>query len=344
MNNFSSTDMVIIFVLIAIIFVLILAIILLDIMNKKRNADNLEKMETDDSQGDVTVSETDSQVVMPIEDNNLTKVEPSNVKSDEKSNHIEEIKYVEEDEELERTNAKMELEQLKVELRLQEEQQKEDSVNRVNESEEKTSVDPKPVEKQEEVSSIAEVITEQVKSEEISEANLAKVNAVQQDLNEILESGIEEQIAKHEDEQEEKAIISVEELNKLSDEVYDANENFQTTYQDEGNEPITLMELEDLYNTRELETVKLDDFNTIAPESEKVVIKEDDIKRLEDLPPIAMEHKFKSSPFISPVYGISENKESLELEQTANLDKLNDEIKKTNEFLKTLKELQKNLD
>ena len=52
----------------------------------------------------------------------------------------------------------------------------------------------------------------------------------------------------------------------------------------------------------------------------------------------------KSSPFISPVYGISETKETIELEQTANLDKLNEEIKKTNEFLKTLKELQKNLD
>ena len=72
--------------------------------------------------------------------------------------------------------------------------------------------------------------------------------------------------------------------------------------------------------------------------------KEAEIKKMEDLPPIALEKKFKSSPFISPVYGISETKETIELEQTANLDKLNEEIKKTNEFLKTLKELQKNLD
>ena len=66
--------------------------------------------------------------------------------------------------------------------------------------------------------------------------------------------------------------------------------------------------------------------------------------------------KFKNSPFISPVYGIEKEKkdpvtpvvpvhaDSIELEQTANLEKLDQEIKKTNEFLKVLKELQKNLD
>ena len=61
------------------------------------------------------------------------------------------------------------------------------------------------------------------------------------------------------------------------------------------------------------------------------------------------EHKkFKSSPVISPVYGIehptSTNANDIELENTANYEKLDEEIRKTNEFLMTLKELQKKLD
>ena len=53
---------------------------------------------------------------------------------------------------------------------------------------------------------------------------------------------------------------------------------------------------------------------------------------------------FRSSPVISPIYGIEPPRTELELENTANYDKLDEEIKKTNEFLMTLRELQKNLD
>ena len=65
--------------------------------------------------------------------------------------------------------------------------------------------------------------------------------------------------------------------------------------------------------------------------------------------PIYQEHKkFKSSPVISPVYGIERPSDvshnDIELENTANFEKLDEEIRKTNEFLMTLKELQKNLD
>ena len=56
--------------------------------------------------------------------------------------------------------------------------------------------------------------------------------------------------------------------------------------------------------------------------------------------------KFKNSPIISPIYGIEKDvsENSLELENTANYEKLDNEIKKANDFLMTLKELQKNLD
>ena len=60
------------------------------------------------------------------------------------------------------------------------------------------------------------------------------------------------------------------------------------------------------------------------------------------------------SPVISPVYGTMKEEETihddftssakLKLEQTANLEKLDEELKKTNEFLAVLKELKKKLD
>ena len=76
----------------------------------------------------------------------------------------------------------------------------------------------------------------------------------------------------------------------------------------------------------------MDDFNNVKVEEEIIKPK-----------------KFKSSPVISPVYGIEKDTSSksateLELENTANYDKLDEEIKKTNEFLMTLRELQKKLD
>ena len=63
----------------------------------------------------------------------------------------------------------------------------------------------------------------------------------------------------------------------------------------------------------------LDDFNTIGP-------------------------RFKNSPIISPVFGIEKKDSELELENTANYEKFDQEIKKTNEFLMTLQELQHKLD
>ena len=158
-------------------------------------------------------------------------------------------------------------------------------------------------------------------------------------------------LTKFEEQQEEEAIISMDELMQKSKSLYEQNE--VTQYEDEGNEPISLQDLESRMNkikeevevldiepskpeiqkaeaqVEENKTVKLDDFNTI---SLKDAYKEDRV--------------FKSSPVISPIFGI-EKKESttnMELENTANYEKLDEEIKKTNEFLKVLKELQKKLD
>ena len=165
-------------------------------------------------------------------------------------------------------------------------------------------------------------------------------------------------LTNYEEEQEENAIISLEELVKKSKDMYEANE--LTQYADEGNEPITLQELEqkvgkesakiedtfiieNVVPKEELETpvveeepvlqqVTLDDFNTVKVEDIKQNTEE--IKR------------FKSSPIISPIYGIEKevSDNDMELENTADYEKLDQEIKKTNEFLMTLRELQSKLD
>ena len=165
----------------------------------------------------------------------------------------------------------------------------------------------------------------------------------------------------YEEEQEENEIISLEELVRKSKEMYAANE--LTQYADEGNEPISLEDLEkkmrieretiteqyqeipeiiETLDVGETKTqMKLDDFNTIKVESEKVLVEE---KR--EVPLYQAEKKFERSPVISPIYGIEKTltPEEIALENTANYEKLDEEIKKTNEFLMTLRELQKNLD
>ena len=344
MGNLTSTDLIIVLVLVAIVFILIGVIGILDFINKRKKQDmmELEKPEHDDQIN----LERQSEEKKPKIENSVMEEKNNN------PSHVEEIKYVEEDEELEKTKAKIELAELKEELRrqeemkkIEEEKKKEIKVEVAQESDVAKPKEEVRVEVQEksrpEVSNIASAINEQLIKEETEEAKLAQAHAVQEDLNEILEIGIEERIANHEDEQEEKAIISVEQFKKVSEELYDSNEVIQNAYDDEGDEPISIAELENLCNKKEEKTVKMDDFNTVKLDTIEV---DKQIKKLEDLPPIAMEKKFKSSPFISPVYGLNDNNKNLELEQTANLEKLNEELKKTNEFLKTLKELKKNLD
>ena len=199
-----------------------------------------------------------------------------------------------------------------------------------------------------------EILTEEDELEYTSvepDVNLAKeelhkiteeLREQEEKVSEVVENA---RLTDFEVEQEENAIISLEELVKKSKEMYEANE--LTQYNDEGNEPISISELE-VISGREAEPITspfmiesvvtdddnnkvgLDDFDTV-----KTTI-EPEIKR------------FKSSPIISPIYGIEKQEveinDTLELENTANYDKLDAEIKKTNEFLMTLKELQSKLD
>ena len=156
------------------------------------------------------------------------------------------------------------------------------------------------------------------------------------------------ELTDYETEQENNAIISLEELVTKSKEMYAANE--LTQYADEGNEPISISDLEEKvqkkvnpdYNTPFI-------INKVVEEPTKEEINEvvNNKVQMDDFNTIKVEEKkFKNSPVISPVFGIErqETKQVMELENTANYDKLDQEIKKTNEFIMTLKELQKHLD
>lgn len=191
-------------------------------------------------------------------------------------------------------------------------------------------------------------------------------------------------LTNYEEEQEENAIISLDELVKKSKEMYEANE--LTQYADEGNEPISLQDLEkklgeqkttsydepfiieNIVSEEDLkdETLEINQevamnnpvsaieetINTVTVNAQQPVIEAkttviDSTPKTVATSPISDSKKFKSSPIISPIYGIEKTNSSsneLELENTANYEKLDEEIKKTNEFLMTLKELQKKLD
>src|SRR5699024_7581481 len=112
--------------------------------------------------------------------------------------------------------------------------------------------------------------------------------------------------------EEENAIISYDELKNSTTFGYTDEE--MNKYADEKDAIISIEELEKLY--KESKAIYED-------KKESVVI-----KRVEDLPEISSTKKFQSSPFISPVYGIGINEENIQLEQTANLEKLNEEIRK----------------
>ena len=165
---------------------------------------------------------------------------------------------------------------------------------------------------------------------------LEEENKKEEIVEPVIENEKNIELTAYEKGQEAEAIISLDELLSKGKELYDANE--VTQYEDEGNEPISIQDLEKRMDKNKVETISLD-------KEEKVDEIKQEIKNVGD---IRIEPKFKSSPIISPIYGIEKiNNDSIndiELENTANYDKLDQEIKKTNEFLMTLKELQNKLE
>lgn len=266
------------------IIVLLLIVVIMDAVNRRKNLKNAKLVLKDENNNITDVFKENLSEEVDLSKTKDLGEYTTSLDNDSKNSDITEIKYVDEDdEELEKTKAQLELKNLKEEL---------------------------------------------LKAE-LKEKTAAEKAVMIGDEEEQIPT-IENSIDQFELSQEENAIISLDQFNKVSDKIY--NDNEITQYKDEGNEPISIQELEKLYNSNE--TVIKDDINTDVKE-EKIATAE------------AIQSKFKSSPIISPVFGIDdggdENINNMALENTANLDKLNEEIRKTNEFLNTLRELRKNL-
>ena len=119
--------------------------------------------------------------------------------------------------------------------------------------------------------------------------------------------------------EEENAIISYQELLTSRD--------LDTVNSDDGDEPISILEVFKMFDDNNQEKSELTE--TI----EKLPLEQ------------AYQGEFSSTPYLSPISGIeNENLNEIQLENTANLEKLEKEIRKTNEFLNILNELKKNLD
>jgi len=290
----TKNDSIIMMSLFIVIVILTAIVTIMDFINK-RNSNN-----DDDEINFVNNSLDENNIVLNLNEETPTAIQEQVSEKEEKTTELTEIKYVEDDEELEKTKAKLELENLKEELIKAE-------------LENKIKDENKPV---------------YIKDEEDD-----VIDVVQTKLDEFEQS------------QEENAIISLEQFNKISDRVYDENEI--TQYKDEGNEPISIQELEKLYNSQEIKEENLEivkpEVQTIKAE-EVLEVKEEKLVMPENF--IEVSPRFKNSPIISPVFGIDtqEKINAIELENTANLGKLDEEIRKTNEFLNTLRELRKNLE
>ncbi len=277
-----ENDIVIMTALLILIVVLTVIVLILDFINKRKNAKDANIIFKDNNSNVIDAFKEEFHEENPLDyTTDFGQLQGSlNVDN-------QEIKYVEEDEELEKTKAQLELKNLKEELLKAEVKAKEES------------------QKQEELPKKEEVVP--------VTNNADPVDAF-------------------ESQQEENAIISLEQFKLVSNEMYDQNE--VTQYKDEGNEPISIKELEELYNTKELKQL---------PKDEEII----DVSNIDKVEPVIEEpKKFKTSPIISPVYGTVDQDlpSKMALENTANLDKLNEEIRKTNEFLTMLKELRKNLE
>lgn len=171
-------------------------------------------------------------------------------------------------------------------------------------------------------STLGDTINE-IKNEVYQEADIDKTQAqirveeITKALEEAQKEKIEEdKYQKFEEEQEKNAIISYNELKESFDKLYSENEKVQ--YLDDDEIPININELYELRNQQQ--ATKLEDFNSI------------------EIPKETTSSSFKSSPLISPVYGI-QNPPSESTNKSVDYD-----IEKANLFLKNLKELKSNLE
>ena len=154
---------------------------------------------------------------------------------------------------------------------------------------------------QEEVSYVSE---ENIKEEAIRELERVTLELEMVDNKDPFE----DTITNFEIEQEENAIISLDELTKISNNLYDSNEYVQY---DDGNEPITIDEVINKYNNN-LQNEVDNTNNLLVNNVMDDIVPKTRVERLEY---------------------------EMAFENTANFDKLDMEMRRTNDFLNSLKEV-----
>ena len=220
------------------------------------------------------------------------------------------IKYVDENSELEKTKAKMELERLREKLKLEEEEKQRAIEEKLRLEQEKQTQVQQETQIENNVSELEKTIVNLkpivIEQKKVEpEIDLEKTREINLQQPEILEDD------------EETAIISYEELKNAKNFGYTDEEMYNNV--DEEDAIISVQELEKLYH-----------------ESQSIDVSYE--------PKVETNTNINSSPYDSSIYSFSKTDQDLVLEQTANLEKLNEEIKKINELLKMLKDLKKNLD
>lgn len=225
----------------------------------------------------------------------------------------------------------------KKEIILEEEQEELSSIQKEEMIEMTTQVQEEVLENNNiEIQEVEEVVTdEEIESLDLEPPMIKKIETVETNLDNKekalvelakIEDALEHQVSLEdtltnlETIEEENAIISYQELLENTNEL-------TTVMEDDGDEPITLDEVFKLFNGNN------DDGIVINESLEALPIEE------------AYQGEFNSSPYLSPINGVEgENLADIQLENTANLEKLDKEIRKTNQFLNILNELKKNLE
>lgn len=203
---------------------------------------------------------------------------------------------------------------------------------------------------------------EVLEEKEKNNSNQLDLDSMIERMQKDLDAKASEVVEKFETEQEEKSVISYQELI--------GNKTENTKVNDIGTK--IAEELESI-DTNILSNVEIEEENEIEPKEETPISKlnkkdefvaaiktgefEDDDFSVEP------KGKFKATEFISPIYGRQDikiqyptvqnmkefkqpakNYNKFELEQTLNMEPLNDEIRKNEDFLNALKEFRKNLE
>jgi len=169
----------------------------------------------------------------------------------------------------------------------------------------------------------------------------SKLEEILQKMQEDMEVKPEDVVRKFEEEQEEKAIISYQELvdnvkagkiEVIDDE--ESNVNYvENLHMDVTSEPI--MEISD-------------EEKTVTPQMVKDIVENITVSSVKEEP-----KKFKKSEIISPIFGVMEEKfeyptvkkseNILDIMNTKDYNELTEEIKRQEEFLNALKEFRRNL-